>query len=330
MSDNVIVNSDDAPPEVADMFHRFLSHENNDQYALVCIADNGCGVILVATRHSPYIYLVSVTGDNINAIEKHMLNVKAVIEEGLPNLEVSTILFGGTGSDEYDKHFSFIPDDPWKIINRDIDHEEDNLIAIEAIRNIFGSDQDVVIPPLNNQPKEQIKADWGGGSSDMEQDMSSAMQGGHNISVVKGKAISDDNIVIRIIRDAMEQAVKSTPITYEGNQLSISDIAGPARLLPAIMISASIKWAPVVMSNNGGGAFEISLSSTDQNSSSLGYVLSGIRCDDFLLLAVPVLETFRRMYDPQRDVFDISSSFHTMKKWMDRHGHSTAILDIFL
>ena len=97
-----------------------------------------------------------------------------------------------------------------------------------------------------------------------------------------------------------------------------------------MIITASIKWAPVVLSNGGQGAFEITLSSTANENSSLGYVLSGIRCDDFMVLAVPVLETLRRMYLPDRNIFEISPAIHAMHGWMKRHNHNTDVIDYII
>lgn len=105
---------------------------------------------------------------------------------------------------------------------------------------------------------------------------------------------SIDGKMLRMIKVTIEKVIKERQVFLAGVDIDIDDLASPSFMLPAILVSAGLKWSIPVLSKKGQGGFLVSMEKDDK--AVLGYTVTKIDQSAPLLLFVPMVDVIRRSF----------------------------------
>lgn len=112
------------------------------------------------------------------------------------------------------------------------------------------------------------------------------------------------------------------PIYSAGCEVSTAFVSKSDSLLPALLISASELWSPVVV-KNGKGGFHFRLKSNPQ--ALLGFEVSEITPSAPLVLFLPIVHLFQTMFNDGEYIMDEAIS--VFARWVEKHGYDNAALE---
>lgn len=112
-------------------------------------------------------------------------------------------------------------------------------------------------------------------------------------AIDKPKPVIDEKM-LRMIKVCIEKVVKDRQVFLAGVDIDADDLASPSFMLPAILVSAGLKWSIPVLSKKGQGGFLISMYKDDK--AVLGYTVTKIDHAAPLLLFAPMVDVIRRSF----------------------------------
>ena len=134
--------------------------------------------------------------------------------------------------------------------------------------------------------------------------------------------IAKDDPLMLLMQQTLETVVSGRPVFVAGVRVNVFDMVKLDFLLPAILVSAGLAWAPVVSSRSGKGGFYIRLR-TDRKAL-LGYRVVGVNPATPLLLMVPVVDRVRRML--QNEEFYLDGLILQFHRWLAENRYNTDAL----
>lgn len=123
-----------------------------------------------------------------------------------------------------------------------------------------------------------------------------------NIVAVRPSKTGLDPKLLRMFKVSVEKALKDRPASLAGVEIDADDFASPSFMLPALLVSAGLKWAVPVVAKRGQGGFLVTMEKDDK--AVLGYTVTKIDYSAPLLLFVPMIDVIRRSFKNGECVMD--------------------------
>ncbi|WP_315922631.1 hypothetical protein [Mesorhizobium sp. SP-1A] len=120
-------------------------------------------------------------------------------------------------------------------------------------------------------------------------------------TTVKPKRALDEKMQ-RMLKVSIEQVLQDRTAYLAGVEIDADDLASPSFMLPALLVSAGLKWAIPVASKKGQGGFLITMEKDDK--AVLGYTVTKINHSAPLLLFVPMVDVIRRSFKNGECIMD--------------------------
>ena len=128
-----------------------------------------------------------------------------------------------------------------------------------------------------------------------------------------------------ILERSLESIARNRPIFASGVETNTSFVMANDNLLPAILISASEFWGPVVVKNDGKGGFDIKLKKNPK--ALLGFEVQDISTSTPLSLLLPITHMFRSCIVEKEIILD--DMVETFARWVSKYNlEDTQIDDI--
>src|SRR5690606_2704810 len=89
------------------------------------------------------------------------------------------------------------------------------------------------------------------------------------VTATKPPRPSLDEKMLRMFKVSVEKTLKDRPAFLAGVEIDADDFASPSFLLPALLVSAGLKWAVPVVAKKGEGGFLVTMERDDK--AILGY-----------------------------------------------------------